>query len=349
MDRRTPIQELHKIFFSPTSFSISTNVFESSLALPNVEMRRNSSHIEISISGTKNLLITVPLSVEGVENMRVNAARIKRLDVEMMTNYNLYTAHFTPTYGIGCSILADVAIQELPPHFVTLDKAVSEGRYNRATIRQAVETLKETLQSKKIYFTDAEALAAESIILGEDGLLYPIRYPYLRIYGEVEDGDAAIDALRDWVEINCDATPDLEHQPSEKAEYKPRNWEHFEGHLYAGEMNEERAMIEDISGWGFVDSENNIVVAPHYKKAFPYGEGRAIVLSESGWGLINLYGDEVIPSIYDSLGYNVSTSLSCAKKGNRWAYFSYLGEQLTPFKFEYPDEDITMEELQKLR
>lgn len=121
--------------------------------------------------------------------------------------------------------------------------------------------------------------------------------------------------------------------------------EYLAGHLYVGALHEDRAVVEDLTGFGYVDSDNNPVIESKYIWADRFREGRAEVESREGFGLIDTDGGVVIPAIYESLGYNPQSGVSTVRKEGRWAYFSYSGEQLTPFADEYLDEELPLDEI----
>ncbi len=121
------------------------------------------------------------------------------------------------------------------------------------------------------------------------------------------------------------------------------NHDMYGGHLYSSTPHEDRVAVEDVTGFGFVDGDNNPVIASIYRWVDDFREGRAEVESEEGFGIIDIDGGVVIPAVYESISYNADSGITAARRGGMWAYFSYVGVQLTPFVIDYPDEEITLD------
>ncbi len=359
MRERSILREISEIFITPERFTIHTSSRSIALDAECVVTRRSREQIEFLIQSEDGGvdLITLPMSVEGVERCRLVEFQIEPLNVEIMTQYSVECVKFSQTNNPSHSILADVAIQRLPVG-LTLAQWCDSTTPFRPSIEQiysSITLLDETLRQLRIYFKGSRGISPDSIVIGEDGLLYPTRYANMRV-GQNPSDVSECDILLGWVETTIgvkreeiiQAKEIIQGKETERRRYPTRHVEMFEGHLSSGLLNEERAIIEEITGWGFVDANNRIVVEPRYLSVTPFSEGRAMVQSNEGWGLINLYGREMIPSIYESIGYNVSTGVSSVRQGDKWGYFSYMGEQLTPINIDYPNEDITHEEIAEM-
>ncbi len=350
---RTLLRELSDIFTAPERYTLHLAARSVGLSSASVSVSRSRDSVEFMVAedGGEQLLITLPMSVEGVEQSRLLKYHIDRLRVGVMTSYDVEYAKFTCEYGDHCSISGDVVVQHIG-RGVALDRWCEQER-DRASVAamyRAISLLDETLRSCNLCFVGRGGIAANGVVVGEDALLYPFRYANLSV-GCASDDKSGCEQLRKYVEGRFGWSEDAlseELQSVKMAKYEWRSGECFEGHLYSGELNEERVLVEDTTGWGFVDGENRVVVESRYLRALPFDEGRAMVQSESGWGLIDLYGEEVIPAKYDGIEYRNKSGVSCVRRGDKWSYFSYRGEQLTPFNIDYPNEDITQEEVAEI-
>jgi hypothetical protein len=93
-------------------------------------------------------------------------------------------------------------------------------------------------------------------------------------------------------------------------------------------MREGLAAVEHDTGWGFVDSDNRLVVEPKYEWVSDFCEGRAEVQTEQGMGLIDRRGDYVIPPQYKIVEYDPVSGCSQALSDYGWLVFNYDGEEL---------------------
>lgn len=350
---RTILRELSDIFAAPERYTLHLAARSVVLSSESVSVLRSRDSVEFMVAedGGERTLITLPMSVEGVEQSRLLKYHIDRLRVGVMTPYDVEYAKFTHEYGDHGSIYGDVVVQRIGRGEV-LNRwcEQSRDRASVAALYRAIALLEETLSSCNLSFGARAGIAANGVVVGEDALLYPFRYANLSV-GCASDDNRGCEQLRRYVEQRFGWGEDAlseELRSVKMAKYEWLSGECFEGHLYSGELREERVLVEDTTGWGFVDGENRVVVESRYLQAFPFDEGRAMVQSESGWGLIDLYGKEVIPAKYDGIEYSNRIGVSCVKRGDKWSYFSYNGVQLTPFNMDYPNEDITLEEIMQL-
>ena len=169
-------------------------------------------------------------------------------------------------------------------------------------------------------------LKAANLWMTPDYRLLPLRYAYMRVDG----GDDApqFDALRAFVaekasvaQMMCDTS----------AEYSAPCTA-FRNHLWVGHMFEQMICVEDAEGYGYVDTQNRYLIAPQYRWANDFHEGRAEVQTADGrMGLIDKTGRYVLEPHYEIVEYDDRTGRLLARFDGRWAAFDYEGRQLTEF------------------
>ncbi len=326
------IRKITNIFANPELYSIRIGDECIPLHGDGVKVRRSNKYIEIINS---RYIITIAMTVSYLKHCKALERELSRLSTSPFTPYYhkwrriLATSHD--------DIFADVIIQEFPEGELLTKFLVSADKEELQMVLGAIQHLEEMVDSLNGSF---ETLSPNDIIIGEDGLLYPFRYDKLhfrRSPGEV----SGCDALRKYIskEITDFIMPTATY---------PRR-ERYSGHLATDTLHEDRIVVEDPTGAGYIDSSNVSVIPSIFISADRFAEGRAMVESKDGFGLINTDGEYLLPTIYESLGYNPDTGITSAKKGGQWAYFSYCGEQLTEFTDEYPNEDITLEQILRLK
>lgn len=331
------MRELTRIFTSPEQFNIKIKSSKLSI-IPGsrgVTMERSNDLVTFVAkqSGGGSTTITLPTSIDMLEWCRVVELHSRRLRSSVVGGYTVECLSISPLDNPTQITLADAVVQHIP-RGVTLDRWHPE---DTQSIYSAISLLERTLHQESLYF---KRLSPASIIVDEAGRLYPIDYSNLR-FGYSAQTPSPCETLRHWVDQQYHTVEQLHTTPLE--EYPASSYDRDRGFLYAADPNEERVLVEDLSGWGVVDDSGRVIVEPHYRKILQFCEGRAVVLSDAGWGLIDLEGVEVIPSCYESISYNAASGICALRRGGLWGYFSYLGEQLTPFCEGYPDEDISVE------
>ena len=163
-----------------------------------------------------------------------------------------------------------------------------------------------------------------------NGRFVPIRYYDARI-GEASDADAAaFEALR--AQITAAKPVEQPVVCDVEAPYHPAS--RLTGHLWVSNTFEGLICVEDDCGYGFVDAENNPIIAPQFMWAGDFHEGRAEVQTPAGMGLIDREGTFIIPAEYEIIDYDYARSVVHVRKNGKWALFDYLGRPLTDFQPE---------------
>jgi hypothetical protein len=93
-------------------------------------------------------------------------------------------------------------------------------------------------------------------------------------------------------------------------------------------MHEGLAAVEHPTGWGFVDSDNRIVIEPKYEWVNDFHEGRAEVQCAEGMGLIDKRGEYIIPPCYKIVEFDTVSGYSQVLGDEGWMTFNYEGERL---------------------
>lgn len=169
-------------------------------------------------------------------------------------------------------------------------------------------------------------LKAANLWMTPDYRLLPLRYAYMRFDG----GDDApqFDALRAFVaekasvaQMMCDTS----------AEYSAPCTA-FRNHLWVGHMFEQMICVEDAEGYGYVDTQNRYLIAPQYRWANDFHEGRAEVQTADGrMGLIDKTAVTSSNRTTKSSNTTTRTGRLLAASTDVGPPFDYEGRQLTEF------------------
>ena len=249
------------------------------------------------------------------------AQRLKYHPAEFLLPWRMLREEFTYTDATGTQRTCDLVAQELPAEGEPLATAV--GHADRDRLLSALDTLQRQLAQAGLTHNN---LKAANLWMTPDYRLLPLRYAYMRFDG----GDDApqFDALRAFVaekasvaQMMCDTS----------AEYSAPCTA-FRNHLWVGHMFEQMICVEDAEGYGYVDTQNRYLIAPQYRWANDFHEGRAEVQTADGrMGLIDKTGRYVLEPHYEIVEYDDRTGRLLARLDGRWAAFDYEGRQLTEF------------------
>lgn len=79
---------------------------------------------------------------------------------------------------------------------------------------------------------------------------------------------------------------------------------------------------------------NTIPFAFNYDEVGSFGNGLAPVKRDELWGFVNYEGIEVIPTVYDSVGYLVTGDRVQAARRGKWGLIDQTGKRLAAFEYD---------------
>lgn len=87
--------------------------------------------------------------------------------------------------------------------------------------------------------------------------------------------------------------------------------------------------------YGFLDTTGSTAIDSryHFVNHFYHGVAYASYAADSAKGIINTNGDEVVPLIYDAVGYYLN-GIVWVKKGDKYGYFDLKGKKVTDLIYE---------------
>lgn len=225
-----------------------------------------------------------------------------------------------------CDILLEPFV-EGTPFDVALSTAATDAEY-AATLLAALNNLEAALKKIDISLNN---LREENLVLDRRDVLRPIRWYYAT---KGAGGDAeAFDALRE--KITSLAGTMILYDACEPL------YDTSQSHLAAYEqhqpMSEGLIAVKSEQGWGFINTDEQMVIEPCYDWVGAFREGRAEVKKGEKMGLINKGGEYVIPPLYDIVDYDHITGNSTVRYGDEWATFDYSGRQISPFSKTKPE------------
>ncbi len=326
---------ISEVFIAVKSLSVKYNFRDIKLCDPKIKRAFFEDRIEILIENNNGTeLITIPATKSCLVEYHIIASRLTPMESQLMPPPEFAHATINLSNNNDYPKAVEVAVQRVEEGEL-LSQVVERKELSAEAIYRAVDLLERSLSDLNIHITD---LSAESLIMGLDARLYPICYRNIIF----EHKEEPCRSLREWLQERLGERTSTD---SGELEPYPRLLLDSGEFLYKGATQEGVTIVEDISGWGVIDSRGEFIVEPHYLWISSFAEERAVVKSSNGWGLINIFGEEVIPSRYESIGYSVESGISWVRDNQAWAYFNYRGEQLTTFAIDYPNEDITIEEV----
>lgn len=90
----------------------------------------------------------------------------------------------------------------------------------------------------------------------------------------------------------------------------------------------------DSELYGFFNLTGDIVVEAQYDHAYPISEGLALVEKDDKVGYINLFGEEIIPLIYDSAYLYFRYGIIQVRKNDTWGLIDSTGNEILGFEYD---------------
>ncbi len=272
----------------------------------------------LSSSSLRRVERFIPLHRELVA---VSVPRLEILRGEMMVVDSLGRER-------SCDIL-----REPLPEGESLSDAVA-AIVDEAESERLIEALNELQGALLCADVSHNAVREDNVVIDGKGRAHLIRWYYATagVGGDAE----AFDLLREKIASRAD-TMLLRESATQTYDVAAR----LTGHLYVRPMHEGLAAVEDESGWGFVNSENNFVIEPRYVWVGNFSEGRAEVETELGMGVIDRQGGIVVEPIYDSVEYDCRSGCTRAWLGDECIVFDYEGRVAEPTNMSnYPPPKV---------
>lgn len=258
-------------------------------------------------------LLCAPLRAESMQSAEIAAHAARMSCCRALSEYRILPDELIFRTSEGRECTCDLLLHDFPEG-ESLDAAVTHMDCN--ALEQALDYLREEFAAAGVVHNN---LKPENIICGDDGRLHPVRYHYLRTTDDTARIEAEFDAVRDYIRTYAKSI----FSPS--AEFNP------EPFAAEGEFDEVYPLCDMMRRvcrgglFGFTDREGRVVIAPAYKYAEDFLEGRAIVESERGMGVIDRSGREIIEPRFDYIEYDDVRLLYEARSGCDTFTFDYSG------------------------
>lgn len=260
-------------------------------------------------------LLSMPLSAAATADLERTVSRIRKLNTPWLTPYRLLPDELRWTDPTDRERFCDLVLQQLPEG-IPFGEALYQEPADR--LLAALDALQEGLRELDFAHNNLRA----DNLLWTGGRFVPLRYHDAR-FGMPERDAAAFEALRR--EIADHADPMRVSDAAGTYEAADR----WPGHLWSSHAFEGLVCVEDAGGYGFVDTENRVVIPAQFLWAGDFHEGRAEVETANGMGLIDRTGRYVLPPEYEIVSYDAAESTVRVRQHGLWATFDILGRRLT--------------------
>ena len=234
----------------------------------------------------------------------------------ILTEYRLLPDEIMLRDSTGRLSTCDLLLHRLPEG-ETLDCAVTHIAAER--LEEAIDILESEMLREGIVHNN---LKPSNLIFTDDGLLYPIRYHYLRTGAPSEATAAEIMRLREYVrtfaERHC-------MQSSCTARYESALRGSFDE---VSPLHDMMRRVRRGGLYGFVDERGRTVLAPQFLHADDFCENRSCVETASGMGVIDRRGRYIVEPRYDYAESDCSGGF-LVRDGERYLRFDYAGRLRT--------------------
>jgi hypothetical protein len=289
--------------------------------IPRLMRTTRFAEAEIEWQGS-HWLVAMPLTNAALPHIERMVSAIKKLNTDYLTEFRILPHEMCLTdEWSGAEYSIDLVLHRLPSTVGFAEAVLIEPKEN---LLAALDSLQEEMSKLKFTHNNLH----ESNLRWVGSRFIPIRYYDAQI-GDKSDSDiAAFDELRN--KIIC-TQPSPMKQTLHDITMPYHAISRLTGHRWTSHVFEGLVCVEDDNGFGFVDTDNNPVIAAQFIWAGDFHEGRAEVQASTGMGLIDRQGCYVIPPEYEIIDYDHIASVVHVRQGGKWALFDYLGRQMTKF------------------
>lgn len=261
-------------------------------------------------------IVCMPLTPAAVPEIERTAAYLHTLRSEWLAEYRLLRNEMRFVDSTGVEHLSDVVLQQIPLGISFAEALVGEPR---ETLHAALDDLRDELLRLGITHNN---LKAENLYWS-GGRLYPIRWHFAG-KGTGSDAKAFADLHRIIGENPAPQQIVSDVQTAYGMVDKP-----LTGHRWVGHTFEQLILVEDETGYGYVDASNRTVIPAQYLWADDFHEGRAAVQTPTGMGLIGKQGRYVIEPRFEIVDYDSNTGVSHVRLDGIWSDYDYEGHPLS--------------------
>ncbi len=291
----------------------------------------NFAEAEIRKDGKKYML-GMPLSEEGHMICLRKVTLMKRFNSPCITFSDILIDEMSIKDRTGKICKCDLLLHQIPEGETLYEFAEFASR----------ERLLESLDFMESEFKRLglvhNNLTPHNIIVGDNYQMSTIRYHYTERATSEKDCSEEFASIREWI----NSTVELDDEHSGVVGHianKELPASLFNGYKHVGNPFEELVCVANEQGYLYVNYENKVIIDGCFKWAGDFHEGRAEVETETGMGLIDKDGNFIIDPIYKIVDYDVDCGLSRVRQDDKWALFSYMGEQILPFEDRYIDDE----------
>ena len=270
---------------------------------------RHFAECRATIDG-RNAIIYAPISPEATTLMHSAIPLLRNTASRLYSELTLHASELRRAGGTTCSVFVE---------WVAWGQPLSEAIYtwSQSTLLAELEALNEMLNKNNISLNN---LKAENIIVDNLGRWH-LTHQYYTTSSPSHDANA-IESLRQLIEQNALTDLDTHCLGEAMSEYS-----------VSEPMHEHRRQIEENGLVGFADESGNKVIECKYLSATRFVEHRAVVtLSNHRMGVVDIDGNEIIATEYNTIKYDVESGESWVFLGDKAARFDYLGKQLTEWE-----------------
>lgn len=275
---------------------------------PLIRCSRSVIESEILLNKRHYLLI-IPLKNSITRHIEEIENELRNRTQGPLINCTILYQEITLLSSLGQKQQFDIILQELPSG-MPFEEALHH--YISSDLRQALNKMKQRIDAIGFRHNN---LRASNIWVCHSGVVRPLRYWHAE-WEVYSTNDIA--PLLELIDRHDDPYSNAIRHPllsanTEEKQEKQRYRDAVQRHIRGGH-------------YGFVDSDGYQVTPFIYTWASEFCEGRAIVSRNHKMGAINLDGKKVIPIIYKSLEFDISTGYFTATMGKYHYLLDYEGK-----------------------
>lgn len=322
-------------------------------------LRRTTHFAEATIHFEgEDWLLFMPLAKDVIPKVERTCTLTRRLQSEAMTPIKILPQEMIWMDFKGENLASDLLLQHLPQG-LCFEEALRQQ--SGETLYHALNDLERELSRIGVTHRNLKpsnlwwSKGHWVVLRHYDAMVRPLTQSvsYLSVKDREQGDKQAFIHLKRYICEKTGYSPSFSHAAKERTGILSDQTipycssSRLKGHLWVGNEFEGLIVVQDPSGYGYVNAQNETVIPSTFEWAGDFHEGRAEVQTAEGMGLIHESGQYILRPIYSIVEYHPEESLVEVAKDGCWAVFDILGNQLTPFTSRLPQEEPKEENKRK--
>ncbi len=312
--------------------SLLESVESSFVTLSNAEVLRDI-HNEIILHQSKSFVeslmlwrgelyaVAMPLSPQALAHSERLGVKLRMVDSYLVPQQLILRRELIYNNNVGDVAFADLLMTKLPSG-INLQDFVARADVDHKRLYIALYQMEAEL--RRIGLVHHNLKSYNILVDPSTYRLYPLRFYYAQ-FSDQESDSEGVEYLANWIALHVGCNPLCREDLESRDLLLDESISSVDGFEWVGNPFEGLRCVRSHKGYGFIDSDNRVVVEPNYLWASDFREGRAEIKTHQGMGIIDRQGCNIVEPIYEIAEFDSDTTRIVARLNGERMLFDYNG------------------------